>query len=231
MELRLEAAINLLATRIVEKYGLQIEIEKQILLTEIIAHLNQAFAEVKKFSKSEFVKATHKETYLRPDGGLVYIRDTKNIRRCILVTEAKRQGTNADRELEGKPKQAQGNAIERLRKNMQGIDCLFAGEEITPFVCFGEGCDFADESSILDRVSTMNGFFPLNQIFVDKIYVAVPSREVFKPASLFFREEPWTPEEMLDILWKVCQRSIEYYRDRYGLSEARASVVEMKLFE
>ena len=41
---------------------------------------------------------------------------------------------------------------------MQGIDCLFAVESITPFVCFGEGCDFEEESSILDRVSTMNSF-------------------------------------------------------------------------
>ncbi len=153
MEHRLDQAINLLATLIIEKYGLQIEIEKQILLTEIIAHLNRTFPEVQRMSQSEFVKATQKVSYLKPDGGLVYIRDAKNIRRCILVTEAKRQGTNADRALEGKPKQAQGNAIERLRKNMQGIDCLFAGEAITPFVCFGEGCDFADKSSILDRVS------------------------------------------------------------------------------
>lgn len=84
---------------------------------------------------------------------------------------------------EGLPKQSKGNGIERLGKNMRGIDAMFLGEKITPFVCFGEGDDFADDSSIRDRVATLNGFFPLNQVFVDKIPLG---EDTLKPVSLFF---------------------------------------------
>ncbi len=62
----------------------------------------------------------------------------------------------------------------------------------------------------------MNGFFPLNKVQVRKIYVEGPPSEVFKPASLFFREDPWTPAEMIDVMWQVCQQSIDYYETTYG---------------
>ena len=97
---------------------------------------------------------------------------------------------------------------------MRGIDALFLGEKITPFVCFGEGCDFAPDSSILDRVATMNGFFPLNRVAVDKLPI---DGDTLKPTSLFFREEPWTPQEMFEVLIAVGRRSIAYYAAEYGL--------------
>src|SRR3546814_7053665 len=78
----------------------------------------------------------------------------------------KRQGTNDQRALEGKGKQSQGNAIERLGKNLIGFRSALQYKRITPFVCFGWGIDFAPGSSILDRVITMNEFYPLNRIFV-----------------------------------------------------------------
>lgn len=30
------------------------------------------------------------------------------------------------------------------------------------------------------------------------------------------REDPWTAEEMLDVMWRVCQKSVPYYEERYG---------------
>src|SRR3546814_20159135 len=75
----------------------------------------------------------------------------------------KRQGTNDQRALEGKGKQSQGNAIERLGKNLIGFRSALQYERITPFVCFGWGIDFAPGSSILDRVITLNEFYPLNR--------------------------------------------------------------------
>src|SRR3546814_2927056 len=77
------------------------------------------------------------------------------------LVEMKRQGTNDQRALEGKGKQSQGNAIERLGKNLIGFRSALQYERITPFVCFGWGIDFAPGSSILDRVITMNEFYPL----------------------------------------------------------------------
>src|SRR3546814_17285876 len=78
----------------------------------------------------------------------------------------------------GKGKQSQGNAIERLGKNLIGFRSALQYERITPFVCFGWGIDFAPGSSILDRVITMNEFYPLNRIFVFK-------REDYAPVSMF----------------------------------------------
>lgn len=177
-----------------------------------MAKLNDRYAEAIGLS---FERAFHeRETFIRPDGGFWYIEEWGEPHRYILVAEAKRQGTNKARMAEGKPKQAKGNAIERLGKNMRGIDAMFLGEMITPFVCFGEGDDFADDSSIRDRVATLNGFFPLNQVFVDKIPLGA---DTFKPTSLFFREEPWTPAEMTEVLLRVSRRSVEYYRETYQL--------------
>src|SRR3546814_20431987 len=80
----------------------------------------------------------------------------------------KSQGTNDPRALQGIVKQSQGNAIDRLGKNLIGFLSALQYERITPFVCFGWGIDFAPGSSILDRVITMNEFYPLNRIFVFK---------------------------------------------------------------
>ncbi len=221
MEVRLRAALVDVVRRIGHMFGVAVESEDTLPLDTIVSHLNATFGPPNGLA---FGKATaNPRSSLKPDGDFLYVRDQSDVKRCILVTEVKRQGTNTDRVAEGKPRQAQGNAIGRLRKNMQGVDAFFAGEAITPFVCFGEGCDFADGVTILDRVSTMNGFFPLNVVHVDKIYVDKPAPEIFKPTSLFFREEPWSSQEMRDVIWRICQRSIAYYQDTYGpLRLARA---------
>lgn len=54
----------------------------------------------------------------------------------------KNQGTNDRRAREGLPRQAKGNAIERLGKNVIGLRAALMRESIFPFVCFGYGCDF-----------------------------------------------------------------------------------------
>jgi type II restriction enzyme len=111
-------------------------------------------------------------------------KDDLNYKRIALAVEMKRQGTNDVRELEGKGKQAKDNAIERLGKNLIGIRATLQYEKVTPFVCFGWGVDFAEGSSIRDRIITMNEFYPLNRIFIHK-------REGYSPASMFFREQEW----------------------------------------
>lgn len=73
-----------------------------------------------------------------------------------------------------------------------------------PFVCFGSGHDFASDSSILDRVITMNEFFPLNVIHVEKGFLP------FEPVSMFFRKKEWSQKEMLKILYDVAKKAIEH---------------------
>jgi type II restriction enzyme len=77
-------------------------------------------------------------------------------------------------------------------------------EDVTPFVCFGWGVDFDEDSSINDRVITMNEFYPLNRIFVFK-------REGYSPVSMFFRREKWTTKELFEIMKEVAETSIRYY--------------------
>ena len=88
---------------------------------------------------------------------------------------------------------------------MTGIRALLNQENIIPFVTFGHGFDFAEGSSILDRVVTMNQFFPLNTIFVEKQYFP------FDPVTMMFREAEWSAEEMEEILLEVARRAMKSY--------------------
>lgn len=214
MELRMAAALELFQVSIRTEFGLSVAQQRIKLLSEIVGDLN---ARYEKDIRVRFETGFRglRQTWIKPDGGFWYVTDWGEPARYILVAEAKRQGTNVARLKEGLPKQSRGNAVERLGKNMRGIDAMFLGEAITPFVCFGEGDDFAEDSSILDRVSTLNSFFPLNRVFVDKITIG---GDTLKPTSLFFREEPWTPKEMLAVMLQVAGRAISYYRSEYGLA-------------
>jgi hypothetical protein len=92
---------------------------------------------------------------------------------------------------------------------------MYLGEGITPVVVFGEGCDFEPESSILDRVATMNGFFPLNTVYTQKI--KLPGGDAVSPVTMFFQHDPWETGEMASVLVDVALASINYFRDKYSL--------------
>lgn len=148
---------------------------------------------------------------MRPDGGIVSIADQEGNLYPILIAEVKNQGTNDQRIKEGKGKQAKGNAIERLGKNVIGFRTWLLHEDIFPFVCFGYGCDFEADSSILDRVTTINMFGPLNTFAVMR---QGPKGE-FQRGCLYFRPDQWTIEEMTEKILEVMRFSIKYYKDKY----------------
>ena len=83
-------------------------------------------------------------------------------------------------------------------------------ESIFPFVCFGYGCDFAKDSSILDRVSTMAMFGRLN-----KTYLHNEENGRFNRGSFYFREDEWSVDEMFTIMLDIADRSILYYFSKY----------------
>lgn len=153
--------------------------------------------------RDKFQDPENKRSFIKPDGGFLFA-EIGGKKRLILVSEAKRQGTNDEREKEGKSKQSQGNAVERLGKNLTEVRSIFAAHDITPFVCFGEGVDFSDGSSILDRVLTMNQNMPLNQTHVYRV-------PPFQPVSLYFRRRKWGVQPMADVMTDVASQSIEYY--------------------
>jgi len=147
-----------------------------------------------------------------PDGGVLYLeKKDGTFKKPILISEVKRQGTNKQRLREGKEKQATGNAIERLGKNLTGIKTMMNHEKITPFICFGWGCDFApEEKTVLSKVFMLNEFYPLNKTYVFK-KDGNSNYNFFSPVSMYFREEVWTVEEMFEIMKEIAETALRYY--------------------
>lgn len=197
----MEKVIAYLRERLsLDEYGYYLDFVKSVKLSELMEIIRSY---EKRF---EYSPLTSEQSAIKPDGGILILRkrDDEQFKRIVLAVEVKRQGTNIERMKEGKPKQARGNAIERLGKNLIGIRATLQYENITPFITFGWGDDFAEDSSINDRVITMNEFYPLNRIFVFK-------REGYAPVSMFFRVPEWNTEELFGIMKEVAETSIRYY--------------------
>ncbi|MEW6514944.1 MAG: EcoRI family type II restriction endonuclease [Pseudomonadota bacterium] len=152
---------------------------------------------------------------IRPDGGLIaLVRKNASEReyyKIVLISEIKRQGTNDEREKEGKEKQAVGNAIERLGKNLTGIRAMLNHEAVTPFVCFGWGCDFDDsEKTVMSKLCLLNEFYPINKTYVLK-RDGDANHSRFAPVSMFFRTEQWSVDEMVKIMKEVAETTLRQY--------------------
>lgn len=194
---RVEAALK-------EKHGVTLDFVERWYLAEIVGDLRKAFPQLDFHYHFE-------SSHLRPDGGVLFLVNKNDERYPILIGEVKNQGTNDLRIKEGLGKQAKGNAIERLGKNVIGLRTAMMTETIFPFVCFGYGCDFAEDSSILDRVSTIAMFGRLNETH---LHEQGPNGE-FRRGSFYFREQIWTVDEMAQIMFDIADRSVLYYFSKY----------------
>jgi type II restriction enzyme len=191
--------------RLQEEFGYEFNHKKSWTLREIVSDLSRQFPTV------DFNMPLAKSN-MKPDGGILSLVGGDNKLHPVLITEKKNQGTNDRRKTEGKKKQAMGNAIERLGKNVIGLKTAMIGAGIFPFVCFGDGCDFADASSILDRVVTMAMFGHLRKIYVTPL----GPNEEFLRGSFYFREEHWTEDEMFELMYEISGRSVHHYIARFG---------------
>jgi type II restriction enzyme len=202
------SALRQAVRRLEVTFAVSLAHKKDWLLAEIVEHLRKEYPDVP-FS------AVRPTSSMRPDGGILFLVDRDGVQRPILIVEVKNQGTNDLRMREGKRPQAMGNAIERLGKNVIGFRTALLPEGIMPFVCFGDGCDFAETSSIRDRVVTIAMFGPLNEINV------VPAGEgaQFNRGSFFFQEQPWSEAKMAEVMFEVASRSIHYYFAKYGQAQ------------
>ena len=200
-------ALVLVEKTLKSKFGVELSHERQWLLSQVVLSLRGSFPDVA-------FNYHFKRSAMKPDGGILSMVDKAGNGKPILIAEVKNQGTNDRREAEGLERQAKGNAIERLGKNVIGFRTAMMHESIVPFVCFGYGCDFADDSSILDRVTTIAMFGPLNTINV----VNRGEAGAFNRGSFFFREPRWEIREMVDIMVEVSSRAIHYYFAKYGQS-------------
>ena len=205
-ETELAQAVVETSEAITEKFGVALEHNKRVMLQSIVEELRRLYPTVD-FS-DPFPTSS-----MNPDGGILALisRDGRD-RFPILISEAKNQGTNDLRAAEGLPPQAKGNAIERLGKNVIGFRTMMIDEQIMPFVCFGYGIDFDDESSILDRVKTIAMFGSLNTVHV----MNQGDDARFGRGSFFFRRARWSREEMVTVMIEIATRATHYYIAKHG---------------
>lgn len=198
-------ALHRVVEQITEEFKLTLVHHANWFLKDIVEELSQEFPEVEFYEPS-------RRSFLKPDGGILAIEATDQKTYPILIAEVKNQGTNDLRLAEGKTRQAQGNAIERLGKNVIGLRAALLKEGIVPFVCFGYGVDFEEGSSILERVATIAMFGRLNVIHL----VNAGAGGQFNRGSFYFRREEWTAVEMAHVMQEIARRSVLYYLAKYG---------------
>jgi type II restriction enzyme len=198
-------ALNEVMLHIINKFGVKLQHESNMYLKDIVEKLRGIYPGVD-FSYNFDTSS------MKPDGGILYIVSKDGQKYPILITEMKNQGTNDLRAKEGKEKQAKGNAIERLGKNVIGFRTVLLNESIFPFICFGDGCDFAPDSSILDRVITISMFGKLNRV---RVHNEGPNG-IFNRGSFYFREKSWSPAEMVKKMIDIAEKSVYYYYSKYG---------------
>lgn len=96
---------------------------------------------------------------IKPDGGIVEVKDDNDEWRVVLVTEAKHQGKDIinikNGVLVGKGSDqdlmAAGNAIERSHKNISEIANFMLSESHFPYILFLEGSNFLTENISITR--------------------------------------------------------------------------------
>ncbi len=96
---------------------------------------------------------------IKPDGGIIEVKDDNSNWRIILVTEAKHQGKDIENIKAGKlvgvknnqDLMAAGNAIERSHKNISEIANFMLSESHFPYVLFLEGSNFLTETISIKR--------------------------------------------------------------------------------
>lgn len=179
--------------------------------------------------------------FISPDGGVFYMTldDTTY---CFLIVEDKYQGTNDKRFSENLGKQATGNAIERVFKNVNASWHLFKHLPVSPYIVFVAGCDFHSSESIIHRIGPISNFgkealiWELNHgarpfdphDMISRVDIRKgpyePCHATFCVKTHKYNEFPhkssmWTPEERLCIMKHVARESLKEivsYHDSHG---------------
>jgi hypothetical protein len=161
---------------------------KKLYLSEIVEKLGKTFT------------PESKKPYVDPDGGLLFI-EWNGTEYPVLISEAKKQGSNDARLKKGLKKQSRANAIERAYKNALAFSQYNEKLDYNPYVIFACGCDFDKDSSIIDRLWHLTRFEPMNtnlSLFnedVTSVYLK----------GHHYTEEPnfWTVSEIYEIMKEI----------------------------
>lgn len=155
---------------------------------------------------------------IRPDGGLIEVKDDKGNWRLVLVSEAKHQGKDIENIQAGKlvgknndqDLMAAGNAIERAYKNVNEIANYMLSERYFPYILFLEGSNFLTQNvtvtrpdgrkvtliyndgtlNRLDRLTAANYGMPINtNLCINKFVKCNGAAIMLQAASIYTRGE------------------------------------------
>lgn len=144
------------------------------------------------------------DSFIKPDGGFIYMT-FKETKYPILISEAKKQGTNDKRISEGKKKQAKGNAIERSCKNVAEARLFCKNLDYFPYIIFAYGCDLKEGSSILDRMDVLTLYEPRNVDY---------TLHTDQKATVYVQENPFTYDFIYDKMLKISIQIVNHIMEK-----------------
>lgn len=153
---------------------------------------------------------------IRPDGGIIEVKDDDGNWRIVLVSEAKHQGKDIENikigKLVGKENNqdlmAAGNAIERSHKNISEVANFMLSESHFPYVLFLEGSNFLTETisikrpdgrivkleynsgmlNRLDRLTSANYGMPINANLCENKFVKHKNKMIMLQATSIYTQ-------------------------------------------
>ena len=153
---------------------------------------------------------------IKPDGGIIEVKDDNDNWRIIIVSEAKHQGKDIENirigKLVGKNNNqdlmAAGNAIERSHKNISEIANFMLSESHFPYILFLEGSNFLTETisikrpdgrvvkleynsgmlNRLDRLTSANYGMPINTNLCENKFVKYKDKTIMLQATSIYTQ-------------------------------------------
>lgn len=154
---------------------------------------------------------------IKPDGGIIEVKDDNDNWRVVLVSEAKYQGKDIDNIRSGKlvgknndqDLMVAGNAIERAHKNISEIANFMIGESHFPYVLFLSGSNFITKTievmrpdgrrvtleyssgmlNRLDRLTAANYGMPINTNLCRNKFVSHNDKTIMLQAVSIYTKE------------------------------------------
>ena len=175
--------------------------------------INEALQKIdKELGQTLFVS----NSSIKPDGGIIEVKDDKGNWRIVLVSEAKHQGKDIENIQKGKlvgkdnnqDLMAAGNAIERSHKNISEIANLMLSESHFPYILFLEGSNFLTETisikrpdgrvveleyksgtlNRLDRLTSANYGMPINTNLCENKFVQHTDKTIMLQATSIYTQ-------------------------------------------
>lgn len=174
---------------------------------------------------------------VKPDGGIIEVKDSEGRWRIVLVSEAKHQGKDIENiskgilvgKLKNQELMVAGNAIERSHKNINEIRNIMLDEKHFPYVLFLQGSNFLTEPvsvsnpsgdvvelrhdvgslNRIDRLTAANYSMPINKNCCKNIFIITNDQTVMLQAvSIFTKATAWDLEEMCGKMFDVAKTSL-----------------------